>query len=96
MEASPLILPIQSSVIRFRFGGRSQAKLPQMPAGRFPFAPAIDLTIRVGERVIVVLRNPVFDQDPDNPPGKIAIEGCAVNFGPDPNDPAWFSLRRGR
>lgn len=40
--------------------------------------------------VVLKARNPAFDQDIRNP-GKSAAEGCPVNFGPDPDDPAGFS-----
>jgi hypothetical protein len=43
------------------------------------------------DQVIVILRDPAFDQDFGNPPGTVALQGCPPNFGTDPNDPAGFS-----
>jgi hypothetical protein len=41
-------------------------------------------------QIVVVLRDPAFDQDPGNPPGSVAPAGCSANFGRDPSDPAGF------
>lgn len=92
MEAPLLILPTQATVVRFRFARRGQPRPPRLPDGRFLLAPAIDTPVTgAGGNVIAVLRDPASDQDPGNPAGTVALQGCPPNFGTDPNDPAGFS-----
>ena len=63
-KAMSLNLPTQAVVVRFAFGARGQ-RPPQLPPGRLLLAPAIDTPVRTADQiVVVVLRDPAFDQDP--------------------------------
>ena len=85
-KAMSLNLPTQAVVVRFAFGARGQ-RPPQLPPGRLLLAPAIDTPVRTADQiVVVVLRDPAFDQDPGNPAGSLA-PGVAPRTSARPQRP---------